>query len=122
MPRYSGSIPHSDPGLDHARELVARILDFLISDNARLTRFLQLTGFPLEALRATARSPSFMLSVFGAIAEDEQLLRALSEHEQITPEIIEMTRAALAFQVSLETIRQGQENREAASIGERVKR
>lgn len=118
MSRKSGVV--SDPGLEHARALSARVLNFIISDSARLTRFLQLTGCSLESLHEAAQSPLFMLSVLGSVAKDQPLLSALAEQERITPEMIEMTRARLAFQVSLEAVQHGQSAREAATIRKKV--
>lgn len=120
MSRNSFSAPPSDLGLEQAKGLAARILDFIASDRSRLRRFLQLTGFHPDAFRESAQSPLFILTVLNTVADDQQLLRALEEHEQITPDMIEMTRARLAFQVSVEAIQQGRSDQQAVTVKEKV--
>lgn len=110
----------SDIGLDHAKELVARILNFIVSDEARLRRFLQLTGFKPETLRDAAQSPLFMLSALDAVAKDPQLLRMLGDQEQITPDMIESIRARLAFQVTVEVTGEGADSHRPGVVKERV--
>lgn len=90
----------SDTGLDHATGLAARILEFIASDDKRSRRFLQGVGIQLATLREAARSPIFVLSGLDAVVRDEQILRALHEHERITPDMIELARARLEFQTT----------------------
>jgi len=111
----------ADTALDHAKELTARILRFVVSDDGRLARFLQRTGFRLEAIRVAARTSLFMLTVLDAVAEDELLLRDLGQHERITPDMIGMTRARLALQASIEAIQAGPGDREAAAVRYKVR-
>jgi hypothetical protein len=96
-PRHS---TQSDTGLGHATGLAARILEFIASDDKRSRHFLQGVGVQLATLREAARSPMCVLSVLDAVARDEQILRALHEHERITPDMIELARARLEFQTN----------------------
>jgi hypothetical protein len=100
MREQPGSVPQPDMGLDHAREMVARILEFIASNEERLKRFLQLPDFRPKAFRETARSPLSMLSILGFIVKDEQLLRELAENEKIEIALIELARARLSFEVA----------------------
>jgi hypothetical protein len=99
MPIELKPATEADADLDDARTLVARILEFVVTDEARLRRFLTMTSFKQENARELAESPLFMLSVLDSSIKDEALLRTLQEQEDIDPALIEMTQARLAFHV-----------------------
>ena len=101
-PRRSNS---PDMGLDHTTGLVARILEFIASDNQRSRGFLQNMGVQPATFRETARSPTFVLALLDAVAQDAQILRALHELERITPDMIELARARLEFQTTADESR-----------------
>ena len=121
MSEETKSISQSDAVLAHARELVARILDFVASDGERLKRFLPMTGFNPETAQDSAQSPLFMLSVLDSAIKDEELLRSLQEHERIGPAVIELTQARLAFQVAAELTRPSDQAAEDAAVKDRVR-
>jgi Protein of unknown function (DUF3572) len=75
-------------------------LEFIASDNQRSRGFLQNMGVLPATFRETARSPTFVLALLDAVAQDAQILRALNEREQITPDMIELARARLEFQTT----------------------
>lgn len=106
--------------MEHARELVTKILDFILSNEGRLARFLDLGGYQPEALRETVQSPLFMLSALDTVAKDQPLSSALKEQEKVTPAMVEMARARLAFQISVEVAQQGRDEQEANAIREEV--
>jgi hypothetical protein len=95
----------SSGDLDHARDLVAMILEFVSTDDQQLSRFLKGTSFKLGDARELAESPLFMLSVLDTTVKDDVLLRALQEREQISLARIEMTQARLAFYVAAQLTR-----------------
>lgn len=105
----------SDPGLDQVRDMVARILEFVVADGTRLEPFLKLTSFRPEAIRETASSPLFMLSVLDSVTKDDWLMDTLAEREGITPVIVELARARLAFHVVAEMTPPGAEETPEAS-------
>lgn len=115
--RSSPSVPPK-PIPKPAQELVARIVDCLNSDEPTLTRFLQATGLQPKTMRESAQSPLFMLSTLESVAKDEQLLCAFGELEQITPEMIELARTALALEIAIQTTKPS--DAEASAINAKV--
>jgi hypothetical protein len=96
------STPVSDPGLDDVKTSVARILEFIVSDEARHRTFLQTSGFRPDADRDAPQSPLFLLTILDAVSKDQSLLMALEWHERITCEMIQMCQARLVFEISVE--------------------
>jgi hypothetical protein len=78
----------------------------VVLDSARLRRFLKETGFRLEDADHLARSPLFMLSVLNTATKDIELAQGLEAYDQISPELIALTQASLAFHVTVEVARQ----------------
>ena len=107
--------------LDHAKDLVARILEFVADDQQRLRHFLTEAGFSLESAQDLAQSPAFMVSVLDTILKNEMLLAILGEREGIRVPLIELTRARLSFHLAAEMTRQSEEDAQALAIKERVR-
>ncbi len=110
----------SDMGPDHARELVARILEFVASEPERLARFVRTSSFQPETAEQAARSPLFMLSVLDSVMKDALLLDALHRQERIGPALIELTRARLAFHIAAEVTRRSEGEAEISAVRARV--
>jgi hypothetical protein len=121
MVKQPNSAPTSDAGLDHIKALVARIVEFIVSDQARHLRFLRATGFQPEMLQEATQSSLFMLTVLDATAKDRHLLGALGQDEQITLEMIEMCQARLAFQNSAEIAGQAQYEPDTSAVEAKVR-
>jgi hypothetical protein len=113
-------LPGSDVGLEHAENLIARVLNFVTSDEARLAHFLRVTGMRPERMREPGLR-SFVLDVIDLIAADTQLLAALLKIEQIRPEDIYLARARLSFEVSAGRGYQEVDDPADRAIRERVK-
>jgi hypothetical protein len=80
---------------DEAEALALGALTFLVEDDDRVARFLQLTGVDPSALPGLASRPSFLLAVLDHLAGDEQLLLAFAEERRVNPEKIAAARLAL---------------------------
>ena len=78
-----------------AEILAIQALAFLAQDSERLGRFLELTGFGPDDIRAAAREPHFLAAVLDHIAGYEPLLRDFVAETNIDPLSIAPARAAL---------------------------
>jgi hypothetical protein len=63
----------------------------------------------------------FMLAVLEAAAKDQHLLSALERDEQITPVMIEMSQARLAFELSAEAAGQSPQESDISAVELKVK-
>ncbi|MGA9824134.1 MAG: DUF3572 domain-containing protein [Methylocystis sp.] len=82
-------------GRDEAEALGLGALTFLLDEDDRVERFLQLTGVDPSALPGLASRPSFLLAVLDHLAGDEQLLLSFASEQQVKPEKIALARRAL---------------------------
>ena len=83
------------PNRDEAEALGLRALTFLVEEEPRIQRFLQLTGVDPGALPGLASRPSFLLAVLDYLAGDEELLLSFAQDQQVKPETIALARRAL---------------------------
>ena len=109
-----------DPGLNHAREFVARILEFVASNATSLSRFQLEFDFKLGNAAELSRSPLFMLAVLHTVSKDEELLRGLWTHEHIGRTLIELTQARIVFQIAADLLRPNQQTCGAASVSQQT--
>ena len=82
-------------GCDEAEALGLGALTFLLDEDDRVQRFLQLTGVDPSALPGLASRPSFLLAVLDHLASDEQLLLSFASEQRVNPERIALARRAL---------------------------
>jgi hypothetical protein len=82
-------------GREQAESLALGALTFLVEEDERIQRFLQLTGVAPSALPGLASRPSFLLAVLDHLAGDERLLLSFAEEQQVKPETIALARRAL---------------------------
>jgi hypothetical protein len=82
-------------GRDEAEALGLGALTFLLDEDDRVQRFLQLTGVDPSALPGLASRPSFLLAVLDHLASDEQLLLSFASEQRVNPERIVLARRAL---------------------------
>jgi len=78
-----------------ASELALRALAFLSQDDARVARFLALTGLDAADVRGLLGESGFQLAVLDHLAGDERLLLEFASAESLPPEAIGRARHAL---------------------------
>lgn len=85
-----------------ADDIALRALAFLATDEARLWRFLDLTGLAPDTLRAAAGRPGFTAAVLDHVASDESLLMAVADGIGETPERVAQAQAVLSPQTGFD--------------------
>lgn len=75
--------------------LAIEALVFLAQDEARLARFLALTGLEGQDLRAAAADSGFLVSVMDHLVQDESLLIAFAAEKALAPEAVMRAAARL---------------------------
>lgn len=73
-----------------------KALQFLAKDEARLERFMSLTGLSPQAIRKAAGEPAFLAGVLEQMLQDESLLLEFAESEDISPTVIQVAYRTLA--------------------------
>ena len=94
-PRRPASKRAAAMGRDEAEALGLSALTYLVEEDERVQRFLQMTGVDPSALPGLASRPSFLLAVLDHLAGDEELLLAFAGEHQVNPETIALARRAL---------------------------
>jgi hypothetical protein len=70
---------------DQAESLAIQALTFIAEEPERLSRFLDITGIPVERIRDAAREPDFLAGVLEHMLGDENLLIAFASQSGIDP-------------------------------------
>lgn len=83
------------PDAEAARTVGIDALGFLADHPDLLNRFLQLSGFQADDLRAASRHPSFFASLLDFILADERTLLSFAAHAGHDPSRIGHARRAL---------------------------
>lgn len=83
------------PAPDAAGAVAILALAFLAEDEARVERFLALTGVEPGEVRARLGDPAFQLAVLDHLAGDEPLLIAFAQARSLSPAEIDKARRAL---------------------------
>lgn len=73
---------------DKAEALAIEALVFLAQDEARLSRFMALTGLETQDLRAAAAAPGFLAHVLDYVGQDESLLVTFAAEKHLAPEAV----------------------------------
>jgi len=85
-------MPHQRPRttltLEDAEIIGLKALAFLADDEARIGRFLALTGLSTEELRAQASNASMLQAVLEHLAGDESLLLVFAAEASLEPDRI----------------------------------
>jgi hypothetical protein len=84
-----------NPPREEAEHAAIRALTFLAEDEARLDRFLRLTGVSPEGLRERAARPAFLAAVLEHLLGDETLLLTFAANTGIDPAFIAHAHRAL---------------------------
>ncbi|MCA0406837.1 MAG: DUF3572 domain-containing protein [Proteobacteria bacterium] len=79
---------HGAGSKDNAEALAIEALVYLAQDEARLSRFMALTGLEAQDLRAAAAAPGFLAHVLDYVGQDESLLIAFAAEKHMVPEAI----------------------------------
>jgi Protein of unknown function (DUF3572) len=80
---------------EQAEMLAIQALGFIGEEPERLGRFLDMTGIPVEHIRAAARERSFLAGVLEHMLGDEKLLILFADSAGIDPAEIAGARSAL---------------------------
>jgi hypothetical protein len=70
-------------------------LTFLAADNARLERFLSVTGLGPHSLRSAAANPGFYVSVLDYLVSDEPLLLSFAQDNGFRPDQVALALRSL---------------------------
>jgi hypothetical protein len=81
--------------LEETTVIALNALEFLAQDQARLERFMALTGVDLAAIRASAEEPGFLAAILDHLRHDQSLLMQFAESFNLTPAAIDRARARL---------------------------
>jgi hypothetical protein len=84
-----------EPREEEAEAIALQALAFLAEDDARLARFLALTGLRAEDLRQRVDTRELACAVLEHLAADESLLLAFGANRAIAPERIAKALVAL---------------------------
>jgi hypothetical protein len=79
-----------------AETLAILAFSFLLADDARRARFLDLTGVDPDDLRAAIARPEFQAAILDHVSADERILMAFADDAGIAPGDVEEARTALA--------------------------
>lgn len=79
-----------------AEALAVEGLSFLAAEQARIERFLALSGLDPDTLRVAAASPGFLAAVLDHLASEEDLLLAFAINRGIDPETVVRARRILS--------------------------
>jgi Protein of unknown function (DUF3572) len=83
------------PTRERAEMLAIQALGFIAEEPERLGRFLDLTGIPVEHVRAVARERGFLAGVLEHMLGDENLLTSFADSAGVDPAEIAGARSAL---------------------------
>jgi hypothetical protein len=79
-----------------AEALAIQALNFLATEPARLSRFLDTTGLDPASIRAAAADSGFLAGVLAYLGEDEALLKQFAAEAGVTPAEVDRARRLLA--------------------------
>lgn len=78
-----------------AETLAILAFSFLLADDTRRARFLDLTGVDPDDLRAAITQPEFQAAILDHVSADERILMAFAADADIDPGDVEAARTAL---------------------------
>jgi Protein of unknown function (DUF3572) len=95
---------------DDAELLAINALAFIAGEADRLARFAGLTGLDAGDVQAAARAPGFLAGVLVHLLQDEELLLAFTQTEQIKPVMVPLAYRVIPggdanFEINLEAWR-----------------
>lgn len=81
--------------LPRGDDLTARILSFLAADDKRLSRFLEVSGLTVAAMRHAAGSPALADALLEHILEDDVRTFAFASYCEVSPDEVMALRRRL---------------------------
>jgi len=90
-----GSRGNTGLNKEEAERIAISALGFIASEEERLIRFLNLTGYSPETIRSQAGSPEFLAGVLDFLLGDESDLLVFASHSQIDPSTVAAARHVL---------------------------
>ena len=88
--------PNSSPETNAEAEIIAlKVLGFLASEPERLSRFMDLSGLDVGAIRSSAADPAFLGGLLDHLLGDQTLLLIFAEEHGLKPERIAQLRRKL---------------------------
>lgn len=81
---------------EDAETLAIEALAFLAAEEARLSRFMAITGYDLAGIKAEAGSAQFLAGVLDYLMSDESLLLVFASHGGVDPSALGRARRAIA--------------------------
>jgi hypothetical protein len=87
--------PKSPDSTEEAEVLALQALGFLAAEPDRLSRFMDLSGLGLEAIRASASDPAFLGGLLDHLLADQSLLLIFAEEHGLKPDRIGQLRRKL---------------------------
>ena len=87
--------PKTPDSSEEAEIAALNALGFLASDPERLSRFMDLSGLDLQAIRASATDPAFLGGLLDHLLGDDSLLLIFAEEHGLKPERIAQLRRKL---------------------------
>ncbi|MBZ6079089.1 DUF3572 domain-containing protein [Microvirga puerhi] len=75
---------------EDAEGLAIKVLNHIVADLDRMIQFLNVTGLQPETIRASAKSPLFLLGVLDYVSKDDELLETIHQELGIRPAAILM--------------------------------
>ena len=86
----------TSPESSEEAEIIAlKVLGFLAAEPERLSRFMDLSGLDVGAIRASASEPAFLGGLLDHILSDQSLLLIFAEEHGLKPERIMQLRRKL---------------------------
>lgn len=80
---------------NEAEAVALNVLNFLVADEIRLGRFMDLSGIDPQSLRRNANEPAFLAGILEYLLQDETLVYAFSSEHDITPDMPARARRVL---------------------------
>jgi hypothetical protein len=93
--------PHHDTEPD-AQTIAIAALSYLATEPERLGRFLALTGLGPGSVREAARSPLFLAGVLDFILQEDEMVLAVADAQDVPPDAILAARHRLGGRPPLE--------------------
>jgi hypothetical protein len=87
--------PKTSDSSEEAEVTALKALAFLAADPERLSRFMDLSGLGLDAIRASAAEPAFLGGILDHLLADDSLLLIFAEEHGLRPERIAQLRRKL---------------------------
>jgi hypothetical protein len=93
---YPEKYPQKKVTVKEAETIALDALSYLAADDARLSRFLDVSGLEPQTIRRAAADPGFLAGVLDYLVSDEPLLLGFAASVAAKPEAVMAARSALS--------------------------